>query len=238
MSAAGPFPRRLAPQGAARRVVQLAWWSGWFGRAPGSLAGATERWVVLDVETSGLDVARDRLLAIAAVGLRVDWARGRLDVCLGDSFEVVLRQEQASSRDNILLHGIGVQSQREGLDPVEALQAFEAFVGEAPLLAFHSAFDEALIGRHVRQLLGHRLANPWADIEHLCAATHPRVRARSLDEWMAHFGITCPKRHQAAADTLAECELLQSVWPAVAKECRSWRQVRRLAASRRWLAAH
>lgn len=214
-----------------------AWWSGWFGRADETPAAAPERWVVLDVETSGLDVARDRLLAIAAVGLRVDWARQRLDVCLGDSFEAVLRQEQASSRDNILLHGIGVQSQRAGLDPAEALRAFEAFAGAAPLLAFHSAFDEALIGRHVHQRLGHRLANPWVDIEHLCAVTHPKVRARSLDEWMAHFGITCPRRHQAAADTLAECELLQRVWPAVAAECRSWRQVQRLAASRRWLAA-
>lgn len=215
-----------------------AWWSGWFGRALGPLPAATERWVALDVETSGLDVARDRLLAIAAIGLRVDWTRGGLDVRPGDSFEVVLRQDEVSSRDNILLHGIGAQSQREGLDPVEALQAFRAFVGEAPLLAFHSAFDEALIGRHVRRHLGHRLTNPWVDIEHLCAATHPQVRARSLDEWMAHFGITCPKRHQAAADTLAECELLQSVWPAVAKECRNWQQVRRLAASRRWLSAH
>ncbi len=213
-----------------------AWWSGWFGGADETAAAAPERWVVLDVETSGLDVARDRLLAIAAVGLRVDWARQRLDVCLGDSFEVVLRQEQASSRDNILLHGIGVQSQRGGIDPAEALRAFEAFVGASPLLAFHSAFDEALIGRHVRQHLGHRSARPWVDIEHLCAVTHPKVRARSLDEWMAHFGITCPRRHQAAADTLAECELLQRVWPAVAAECRSWRQVQRLAASRRWLA--
>lgn len=213
-----------------------AWWSGWFGRAPGAPSAARERWVVLDVETSGLDVARDRLLAIAAVGLRVDWAHGRLDVCLGDSFEVVLRQDEVSSRDNILLHGIGAQSQRDGLEPVAALRAFEAFVGAAPLLAFHSAFDEALIGRHVRQHLGHRLANPWVDIEHLCAVTHPQVRARSLDEWMAHFGIVCPRRHQAAADTLAECELLQRVWPALAGECRSWRDVRAVAGRRRWLS--
>jgi DNA polymerase-3 subunit epsilon len=61
------------------------------------------------------------------------------------------------------------------------------------------------------------------DIEHLCAVTHEGVRARSLDEWMAHFGITCAVRHQAAADTLAECELLQRVWPRVAPQCRDWR---------------
>lgn len=210
-------------------------WRAWFGGARAAPRSDTERWVALDVETSGLDVRRDRLLAIAAIGLEVDWPRQRLSVRLGDSFEVVLRQEEASSRDNILLHGIGVQSQRNGIDPVAALEAFETYVEQAPLLAFHSAFDEALIGRHLKLHLGRRLANPWVDIEHLCAATHPQVRARSLDEWMAHFGIVCPQRHQAAADTLAECELLQRVWPRVAAECRDWRAVQKLAAQRRWL---
>lgn len=53
---------------------------------------------------------------------------------------------------------------------------------------------------------------------------------------MAHFGITCAVRHQAAADTLAECELLQRIWPKVAAQCASWRDVQRLAAQHRWLA--
>lgn len=210
-------------------------WRAWFGGGRVAPRSDTERWVALDVETSGLDVRRDRLLAIAAIGLQVDWPRQRISVRLGDSFEVVLRQQEASSRDNILLHGIGVQSQRNGIEPVAALEAFVAYVEQAPLLAFHSAFDEALIGRHLKLHLGRGLPNPWVDIEHLCAATHPQVRARSLDEWMAHFGIVCPQRHQAAADTLAECELLQRVWPRVAAECRDWRAVQKLAARRRWL---
>lgn len=193
------------------------------------------RWVVVDVETSGLDMHRDRLLAVAAIGLRVDWSRQRIDVQLADSFEVVLRQSQASSRDNILLHGIGVQSQLEGIEPAAALRAFADFVGGDPLLAFHSAFDQTLIGRHCREHLGHALPNPWVDIEHLCAVTHEQVQARSLDEWMTHFGIQCPRRHQAAADTLAECELLLRIWPVLSRQCSSWRDVQRLAAQRRWL---
>ncbi|MBS4038422.1 MAG: 3'-5' exonuclease [Hydrogenophaga sp.] len=193
------------------------------------------RWVVVDVETSGLDMHRDRLLAMAAIGVRVDWAARRIDVQLADSFEVVLRQEQASSRDNILLHGIGVQSQLAGIEPVAALRAFADFVGSDPLLAFHSAFDQTLIGRHCREHLGRALPNPWVDIEHLCAVTHEQVQARSLDEWMAHFSIQCPRRHQAAADTLAECELLLRIWPVLSRQCSSWRDVQRLAAQRRWL---
>jgi DNA polymerase-3 subunit epsilon len=53
---------------------------------------------------------------------------------------------------------------------------------------------------------------------------------------MAYFGIQCALRHQAAADTLAECEVLLRVWPRVAAECSSWRDVARMAARQRWIA--
>ena len=206
----------------------MAWWKR-------SAPPHPTRWVVLDVETSGLDAARDRLLAIAAIAVRVDWPRQRLAVDLGDSFEVVLRQEAPSTRENILLHGIGVQRQKEGVPATEALRAFVDYAGDAPLLAFHAAFDRKLIGRYASAALGSPLDRRWLDIEHLCAATHPQVRARSLDEWMAVFGIRCVQRHQAIADTLAECELLQRIWPRVAAECRNWKDVERLATRHRWV---
>ena len=89
------------------------------------------RWVVLDVESSGLDAARDRLLAIAAIALRIEGRSPCID--LGDSFEVVLRQPDAVvDKANILLHGIGVGAQREGMPAREALEAFAAWAGAAP----------------------------------------------------------------------------------------------------------
>lgn len=212
----------------------LEWLRG--GRAPAAQPDGS-RWIALDVETSGLDARRDRLIAIAAIALRVDWPARRLAVCLGDSFEVVLRQpaHEPADRDNILLHGIGLQRQRDGVEPAAALQAFANYAGAAPLLAFHSAFDETMIQRHARAHLGRALPNAWVDIEHLCAVTHEDVRARSLDDWMTHFGIVCHERHQAAADTLAECEVLLRVWPRVAAQCASWAEVKALAAQMRWI---
>ena len=213
-------------------------WADWLRRPLAALAGVDDaRWVVLDVETSGLDPQRDQLLAIAAIAVQVDWERKRLSILPGDSFEVVLRQTSvASAKDNILLHGIGLQRQREGMPPEEALRAFERFIGHSPLLAFHAPFDQAMIGRHVLAHLGAALPNRWVDIEQLCAVTHEKVKARALDEWLAHFGIVCAPRHQAAADTLAECELLLRIWPRMAAQCGSWRDVERLASHERWIA--
>jgi DNA polymerase-3 subunit epsilon len=190
---------------------------------------------MLDVETSGLDARRDRLLAIAAIALRVDWQHKTLRVDLGDSFEVVLQQVEVSSKANILLHGIGAQQQRNGINPPEALRAFANFAESSPLLAFHAAFDQTMINRHTRLHLGAALPNRWLDLDHLCAVTHEKVRARALDDWMSHFGIRCAVRHQAAADTLAECELLQHIWAQMMPHCHCWRDVEKLAAQHRWL---
>src|SRR5512134_1501970 len=98
-------------------------------------APAAARFVVADVESTGLDMRTDRLIAIGAVTIEA----GRID--LGRAFYTVLRQGAVSSRDNILLHGIGGTAQREGEDPADALLAFLEYVGRAPLVGYHAAFD-------------------------------------------------------------------------------------------------
>jgi len=209
--------------------------TGWLSRRTGVRADAA-RWVVVDVESSGLDPANDRLLAIAAIALRRDGGTPRID--LGDSFEVLLRHEGAAvDKANILVHGIGVGAQRQGVEPAQALAAFEQWLGGAPLIGFHVAFDEALIQRAMRAALGRRLANKWLDLADLAPVVRPDVPGRSLDEWMLALGVSCAVRHQAAADTLATAELLLKLWPSVLAQRKGddWRALARLAAQRRWL---
>lgn len=211
-------------------------WKHWLDRLRAGPKEVDEtRWVMLDVETSGLDPRCDNLLAIAAIGLKIDWAKKSIRIDLADSFEVDLRQDLTSSKENILLHGIGVKRQQLGALPAEALLSFAGFIGNSPLLAFHASFDQAMITRTCRKHLGLTLSNPWVDLEHLCAVTHESVGARSLDEWLAYFKLHCAVRHQAAADTLAECELLLRIWPKIVQQCQSWRQVQWLATQRSWV---
>lgn len=200
---------------------------------------AVRRWAVVDVETTGLDVHHDHLLAIAAVALHIEAdADAAPHLVLADSFEVVLRHEAVvADKSNILLHGIGIGAQREGVAPAEALSGFERWLGAAPLIAFHAAFDQAMLQRAFDAAGLRWLANPWLDLEPLAAVACPRVRARSLDEWMAAFDIRCARRHQAAADTLATAELLLRLWPAIRRELPrpDFAGLQRLAAHRRWM---
>lgn len=205
----------------------------WRRTAP---AGDPRRWVVLDVEASGLDASRDRLLAVAA--LAVEAAPGGPRIHPGDSFEQVLRHEQAEvDRANILVHGIGVGAQASGVPPRVALAAFERWVGASPLIAFHSAFDERLLARAMRAALGRVLPGPWLDLAQLAPAVAPGVPGRSLDDWLRHFDIPCARRHQAAADCHATARLLLRLWPAVCaqREGEDFAALRRIAAQARWL---
>jgi len=195
------------------------------------------RWVVLDVESSGLDARRDRLLAVAAIALHSDGDRPPR-IVLSDSFELVLQQHApVHDKANILLHGIGVGAQRQGRPAAEGLAELQAWVGRSPLIAFHAAFDRTLLDRAMHQALGRRLVGPWLDLEDVAAVLRPDLPARSLDEWMAALGVHCLQRHQAAADTLATAELLLKLWPAVQRAGGrpGFAGLQQLARQRRWL---
>jgi DNA polymerase-3 subunit epsilon len=188
--------------------------------------------VVADVETSGLNPFRDRLLSIGAVIVR----DGRID--LGHAFESVLRQPAPSDEHNILVHGIDGTTQMGGQDPVEVLAAFLAFAGCAPVVGYHVDFDRIMIERAMRRVLRIRPHNDWIDLAQVLPALFPeRARmGRGLDYWAALFGIENPARHNALADAFATAQLLQIAltfgtsggYPRYADFCR-------LADAQRWL---
>ena len=197
----------LTPQQAQR----LAAWQA-LPVPPQGRAFSESRYVVVDVESSGLNISRDRLIAIGAVAV----ANGRIQ--LDDSFEIVLQQARVSEKGNILIHGIGGTAQREGMPPADALLAFLEYLGKDPLVAFHVAFDESMISRAMRTFLGLEFRHAWVDLAYVAPALYPQLarRHRTLDDWMGLFRIGNYARHNALADALSTAELLLALRPAMA----------------------
>lgn len=188
------------------------------------------RYVVVDVESSGLNIMKDRLIAIGAVAVN----DGRID--LADSMEVILRQRQVSDRDNILIHGIGGTAQSEGKPPVEALLEFLEYLGKSPLIAFHVAFDQTMIDRALKTFLGLRFKHPWTDLAYLAPALYPEQARthRSLDHWMTRFQLGNYARHSALADALATAELLLALRERMrARRIDNYREMRSLEKAQR-----
>ena len=162
------------------------------------------RFVVVDVETTGLNLMTDTLISIGAAAV----VNGR--IALNDSFYVVLQQRESSRKENILIHGITGSAQREGVLPADALMAFLEYLGKSPLVAFHVAFDETMIKRALRQYLGISFKHPWLDLAYVLPALYPDLMRshRALDDWASRFDIRNDDRHNAVADALATAELL------------------------------
>lgn len=195
---------------------------------------ANDRIVVVDVETTGLNLAEDHLIAIGATAIRA----GR--IAFGDSFEVVLRQEVSSGKANILVHGIGGSAQRTGLPPEEALLAFLDYLDGAPLFAFHVAFDETMLRRAFKRFLGIGFKHTWVDLAYLLPELFPDYARKynALDDWLAHFSIGNDARHNALADALATAQLgLVALRAARERRATDFKSLQNMEKAQRWLNA-
>ena len=189
------------------------------------------RYVVLDTETSGLNPARDRLLAIGAVTLEAQ------RVMVADGFESTLRQSRPSDRTNILLHGIGEAAQREGEDTGAALLRFLEYAGKSPLFAYHAPFDRAMLDRALHASLGIKLRLPWLDLAAVLPALFGERPHQALDFWLERFGIDTPVRHSALGDAFATAQLAQiALHQAQSGGLLHFKALSHLARDARWLA--
>ena len=205
----------------------------WLRRLRGGSDEALQRWVVVDVETSGFDPTKDGLISIGGVAMRSDG-----HVLPADAIEIVYRQNAASSRENILVHGIGVEAQMTGADPEFATRSFLDFVGTSPILAFHAPFDRGFLARAVKIFVNQPFDNPWLDLAELAPAVDPDARLKSLDEWLARYGISVSVRHSAAADAFATALLAARLMPKCREQgVQDFIGMQRMARQAKWLSS-
>ena len=206
----------------------------WQQIAPPDLLKPLEhtRYVIIDVETSGLNLNRDHLIAIGAVAVTAG------EINLNDSFEIVLQQQAASTPDNILIHGIGGATQTSAAPPQEALLSFLEYLGKDPLIAFHATFDDTMLSRAFRQFLGEQFRHSWLDLAYVLPGLHPELphKFQSLDDWLAYFAIPNPARHNALSDALCTAQLfLIAQARAKQKDIPHFKNLQDLEKVHRWL---
>lgn len=190
----------------------------------------TSRYVTVDVETTGLDMRHDRVVSIGAVAVE----NGTIE--LAHCFDVVLRQPESSSRDNILIHRIGGQRQLGGEDPAESLVRFLEYAAHCPLVAFRAEFDQTMLERALHEYLGHVGQSPWLDLAKVLPALYPSNENRTMDDWLAAMNITMLARHDALADALATAQMLQvCLHQAETLEMHCPAQLLEMQRAQRWL---
>ncbi|MBF0611108.1 MAG: 3'-5' exonuclease [Magnetococcales bacterium] len=194
----------------------------------------SRRMVVLDVETTGIRPEHDQVISIGAVVIE------ELRINFSECFDVVLKQEKASPKENILFHGIGAETQLQGVPPEEGLRDLLEFIGQDPLVAFHAAFDEFMIGKALKQHMQTCLTNPWLDLSRIATALYPDKagRLRSLDEWSRFFSIQNHQRHHAVDDAFTTAQIgLILIKAAIRQGNHNFADLMALDRDQRWLSA-
>ncbi len=161
-----------------------------------------QRMVVLDLETTGLHLKRDLVIAIGAVTIE-DGA-----ISYSKQFECTLCR-QVKVTESVLIHGIAPSELATGLPPAEALLSFMEFASDSVILAFHAPFDQRMLARALKNELGYALEHTFLDVADLAPMLFPEamIHRGGLDHWLDYFNIHIPQRHNASADAMATAEI-------------------------------
>jgi DNA polymerase-3 subunit epsilon len=206
------FALRQAPAGLARSLLEdvvagdsrLAWRGGRVSLAsePGEeVPLESARFVVVDLETTGLRPGQSRICEIGAV--RVD------GLVPAGTFETLVDPGEPLPRLVVSLTGIADADLAGAPGPAEAVRRFLEFAGDSVLVAHNARFDLAFLDREVERLTGRRVAAPVVDTVGLARRLLAgRVSRASLASLSHFFGTSVRPCHRALPDAQATAEVL------------------------------
>lgn len=151
--------------------------------------------VVVDLETTGLDYKLDRILEIGAVRLQDGRVTGEFQALVDP--EIPLREA------NVAIHGISAELVAGAPRLAAVLPAFLEFLGEAPVVAHNAQFDMNFLCHHASETLGVTLENPAIDTLAIAREVFPREKALSLERLLELFDEPPRPLHRALEDARA-----------------------------------
>ncbi|PPK86729.1 DNA polymerase III epsilon subunit [Neolewinella xylanilytica] len=165
--------------------------------------------VVLDAETTGLDVRRDRILSLGA--LRVSGN----SISLADKFEAYLPVPDGfDGSESVSIHGIIPNSSRyDHTDEPTLLAEFLTYLGSKVIVGHHIGFDVEMINRSLLRHGAPPLRNAVVDTADLAKRLRPAGywtprHDYGLDALAKRYTIPLSDRHTA----LGDCYITAVLW--------------------------
>lgn len=154
--------------------------------------------IVLDIETTGLDYTKERMIEFAAVKL----VNGKIK----ERFETLIDPKQHIRKASIAVHGI-TQDMVEGQPTEEeVMPKIVEFIGDYPIVAHNAIFDYSFLNEASKRLYGKELTNPRIDSQFMFKEIYPEIESHGLAMLMQKMGVEFSTRHRAMADTIGLAE--------------------------------
>ncbi len=161
--------------------------------------------IVLDVETTGLDYTKERIIEFAGVRLE----NGKIT----DTFETLINPHQKIRKSSMAIHGITDEMLLEAPDEEEIFPKIIDFIGENPIVAHNAIFDYSFLNRTSKRLLKKPFENRYIDSQFMFKEVYPHLESCGLDKLMEIFNVEFSTRHRA----LADAEGLAKAYPKLKK---------------------
>lgn len=163
----------------------------------------TKDYIALDVETTGLDPAKDRLLEIGAVKVTDGTVRETYSTLIDTKIPVPYRIQQ--------LTGITDEMRKTGKAPGDAMREFLDFRGELPVVGHNVPFDFGFLKQTAIQE-GYTFEAWGLDTLKISRKLLPEVPSRTLTALCDHYRIDPGDAHRALSDALSAHMLLGRLW--------------------------
>ena len=149
-------------------------------------------YVVIDVETTGLDPKSSELLEIGAVRI--------IDHDISETFSAMIRTKQPVPKEITALTGITQQMSKEGSECTKALEAFWSFLGSSAVIGHNLSFDLAFLKKASAEAGIPAGRNPCIDTLSLARRKIRDITDYRLETLADYFGIKPERFHRALED--------------------------------------
>jgi len=155
--------------------------------------------IVVDVETTGLDYTKEKIIEFAGVKL----VNGKIE----DKFETLVNAKQHIRKSSQAIHGITEEMLEDAPLEEEIYPKIFEFIGEYPIVAHNAIFDFSFLNRTSKRLYDKPLENRHIDTQIMFKEVYPQLESCGLDALMKTFNVEISTRHRAMADAegLALC---------------------------------
>ncbi|MFH1034493.1 MAG: 3'-5' exonuclease [Pseudomonadota bacterium] len=169
-------------------------------------------YVVMDLETTGLDPTKDRVVSVGA--FRVVEGRVRL----GEVFSELCNPGRDIPVESIKVHAIVPDMIRDAREAWVVFEDFLAFIGTDILVAHYAAFDTYILDLAMKARSGFALQNLVLDTVEMCRSLLLRAdpygvysdfKKCSLDKLADIYELEVPERHTALGDALTTAMIFQ-----------------------------
>jgi DNA polymerase-3 subunit epsilon len=165
------------------------------------------RFIVLDLETTGLNPATDAIVTIGAVGVLGG------DILIEDSFSALLKVSENTTA--VTVHGVTRDQAVNGLDEPAALSDFLDYLKDGVIVGHHIGHDITAVNAACRRHWDLTLLNRGLDTMDLTLhlerdgafAGRPAIRHFTLDALCEMFGVVPHDRHTAAGDAFITAQI-------------------------------